>query len=176
MANSAVIGSAGQAPPSPAILARTQGGILLRLCTWLRRPWLDRVIAHGLTRPDDCALALREAQLVDRRERIRLAVGLERVLTAPSRPPAASSAAPVDREAVDLARPILTELVLNLRSSEAVEPCGVVLGWRLLTDPASPIYATPRAEDAWGDRLRHESLMVLFALRPLAPASTSTVS
>lgn len=175
MANSAVIGASG-ASARPAVLARTQRGVLLRLCTWLRRPWLDRAIARGLYRPGDRVLALREAQLVDRRERIRLAVGLERVLTAPSRPPAASSAAPVDREAVDLARPILTELVLNLRSSEAVEPCGVALGWRLLTDPVSPIYATPRAEDAWEDRLRHESLMVLFALLPLAPASTSTVS
>jgi hypothetical protein len=121
-------------------------------------------------------LALREAQLVDRPQRTRLALGLEDVLTAPSRRPALSSAAPVDWDAVDVARPILTELVLSLRSSEGVDPRGVALGWRLLTDPGSPIYTPPRARSAGGERLWHESLSVLLALRPLSTPAGSTLS
>jgi hypothetical protein len=118
-------------------------------------------------------MGLRRAQLVGRRQRIRLALGLEEILTAPARPPAPGSAAPVDREAVDAARPILTELVLSLRSSEDVDARGVVLGRRLLTDPVSPIYATPGDGSAAGDRLWHESLATLLALRPLIPESSS---
>jgi hypothetical protein len=121
-------------------------------------------------------LALREAQLVDRPQRTRLALGLEDVLTAPSRPPALSSAAPVDREAVDIARPVLTELVLSLRSSEDVAARGVALGWRLLTDPASPIYAPSRGQTAAGERLWHASVSVLLALQPLAAGMSWTIS
>jgi hypothetical protein len=67
---------------------------------------------------------------------------------------------------VEVAKPVLTELILTLLSSEAVEARGVVLGWRLLTDPCSPIYA-PQGRSVDLDRLCHESLPVLFALRPL---------
>lgn len=174
MANSLVIGSSGRVPARTAGPAPTPPGLLLRLRTWLRRPWLDGAIARGVSRAGDRAFALRQAQLIERRERTGLAVRLEDVLTAPSRSSAGSSAAPLDREAVDAARPILTELVLSLRSSEAVDAQGVALGWRLLTDPTSPIYGPPRDESAPGDWLWRESLSVLLALRPLVPVSSST--
>ena len=78
----------------------------------------------------------------------------------------------IDSRAVETARPVLTELVLCLRSSEAVAARGVVLGWRLLTDPSSPVYASPGGF-AKPDRLWHESFAVLLALRPLV-AEVST--
>jgi hypothetical protein len=77
---------------------------------------------------------------------------------------------------VEAARPILTELILSLRSSEAVEARGVALGWRLLTDPTSPVYAPPRAESVASDRLWHASLSVLLALQPLAAGMSLTLS
>ena len=62
---------------------------------------------------------------------------------------------------------MLTEIILTLLSSEAVEARGVVLGWRLLTDPFSPIYA-PQVRSVDLDRLLTEALAVLFALRRVA--------
>jgi hypothetical protein len=155
----------------PATLSppRTPTGLLLRMRTWIGRPWLDRAIARGQDRPGDRSLELRQAQLTGRRQRTRLAIRLEEVLTARAAPVAPSSAAPVDLEAVEAARPMLTELVLSLRSSEAVDARGVVLGRRLLTDPVSPVYAAPNGRPAGGERLAYAALSVLLALGPVAP-------
>ena len=79
----------------------------------------------------------------------------------------------VDVGAVEVARPVFTELILCLRSSEAVAARGVVLTWRLLTDATSPVYAPPPGQFADPDRLWHESLAVLFALRPLTAAEVA---
>ena len=62
---------------------------------------------------------------------------------------------------------MFTEIILTLLSSEAVEARGVVLGWRLLTDPLSPIYA-PRVRSVDLDHLWTEALAVLIALRRVA--------
>jgi hypothetical protein len=75
---------------------------------------------------------------------------------------------PLDHEAVRVAMPLLTELILALRSSDPVEARGVALGWRLFTDVCSPIYKPPGSGDL--DRLWYESLGLLFALRPLPGA------
>jgi hypothetical protein len=61
---------------------------------------------------------------------------------------------------------VLTELILTLRSSEPVEACGVALGWRLFTDPRSPIYGAPAGPSDDPYRLFRESLAVVLALRP----------
>ena len=90
----------------------------------------------------------------------------------PSSSGALSGVVRIDVRAVAVARPVLTELVLSLRSSEAVAARGVLLGWRLLTDPTSPVYAPP-GEFANPDRLRHESFAVLLALRPPAAAEVT---
>ena len=148
-------------------------GLLLWARTRLRRPWLDRQIARGAQRPANPPLALRQAQLVSARERTRLASRLERVLVDASPVGALGGVVRIDVGAVEVARPVLTEVVLSLRSSEAVAARGVVLGWRLLTDPSSPVYAPP-GELADPDRLWHESFAVLFALRPLAGAEVTT--
>ncbi|HEY7151010.1 MAG TPA: hypothetical protein VH391_04965 [Solirubrobacterales bacterium] len=69
---------------------------------------------------------------------------------------------PVDRAAVRAAAPVLRQLVSSLRSAEVVEPRGVLLGWRLLTDPCSPLYDSP-AHAVEPDRLRRRALAVLLA-------------
>jgi hypothetical protein len=139
----------------------------------LLRSSLDRDIARGTEHPADPALALREAQLVSSRERTRLARRLEEVLMDASPLGTLGGVIRVDISAVEVARPVLTELILSLRSSETVAARGVVLAWRLLTDPTSPVYVPP-GQLADPDRLWHESLAVLFALRPLAAGAVAT--
>jgi hypothetical protein len=151
--------------------SRVPPGLLLRLLTRLRRPWLDERIARDVGRPGDHALALREAQLVGPRERQRLARRLERILTEGPHPSAASSAIPIDHEAVRVAKPVLTEVILSLHSSEAVEPRGVVLGWRLVTHGSSPLYAPNRPSPSELDCLRYAATSVLVALQPILTAS-----
>jgi hypothetical protein len=139
----------------------------------LLRSWLDRDITRSTEHPADPALALREAQLVSSQERARLARRLEQVLLDASPRGTLGGVIRVDVNAVEVARPVLTELVLSLRSSEAVAARGVVLAWRLLTDPTSPVYVPP-GQFADPDRLWHESLAVLVALRPLAAVAVAT--
>jgi hypothetical protein len=165
MASFALLRAARTGPKGAGLSTRGTRGLLVRARTRLRRPWLDREIARGTERPSP-ALTLREAQLVSLRERTRLARRLEQVLVDASQPGTPSGVVRVDVSAVELARPVLTELILSLRSSEAVAARGVVLGWRLLTDPTSPVYAPP-GQFADPDRLWRESLAVLFAVRPV---------
>jgi hypothetical protein len=141
-------------------------GPLLHLRTRLRRPRLDADILAGRRRPGDSALALREAQLVGPRRRNQLARRLEEVVATPARSRGAGSRAPVDRRAVAAAGPVLTDLILLLRSSQPVEARGMLAGWRLLTDPGSPLYEPEEAGPSGGARLWRESLAVLEELRP----------
>jgi hypothetical protein len=165
--NSAVIGAEPGIPGTPDLRPRAPGGLFLRVRTWLLRTWLDADIVRGVQRPGDRALALREAQLVEPRERTRLALRFERILSDGANRPVRTSALPIDRRAVDVAKPVLIEVILVLRSSEPVAPRGVVVGRRLLTDGGSAIYAPPGPASGDLDRLWHESLSLLFALRPL---------
>jgi hypothetical protein len=176
MANSTVWETTSRVGASTDLRRRTAGGLLLRLRTRLRRHWLDNAIARCVERPDDQALALREAQLVGSHERRRLATRLEGILTERARAVFPTSAVPIDHKAVGVAKPVLSELILSLRSSEAVEARGVVLAWRLLTDAASPIYAPPGGQAGDVDRLWHESWTVLFALTPLSAPVRASVS
>lgn len=165
MANSAVVGPASPVDTSTGLRSRAPRGLLLRVRTLLLRPWLDFKIAHGVERPGDAALALRKAQLVDGARR-RLARRFKGLLAERSQPKGPSSAVPIDQRAVSVAKPVLTEIILSLLSSDAVEPRGVLLGWRLLTDPCSPIYVQPGGPSSNSDRLLYESVLVLVALRP----------
>lgn len=170
MASFALLRAARPAPNGAGPTIRGPRALLLRARTRLERPWLDREIARGMERPDDPALTLREAQLISSRERIRLARRLEHVLADAALRETLSGVVRLDAGAVEAARPVLTELILSLRSREAVAARGVVLGWRLLTEPRSPVYAPPSGHLADPDRLRHESLAILLALRPLTAA------
>ena len=77
------------------------------------------------------------------RSRKRLADGLERVVAqaeAPRPTPSARTAvAPIAREDVHGARTLMLDLARRLRSPEPVDPEGVLLLRRLLSDPASPL-------------------------------------
>jgi hypothetical protein len=172
VANSAVFDLERGLRATAGARPNTPRGPLLRARTRLLRAQLDRHIARGQEGPPDGPLALREAQLVGSRERTRLARRLEQII-AERACPTFTSALPIDRTAVEVAKPILIEVILDLRSSEPVEARGVALGRTLLSDGASPVYETPGVGSGDPDSLWHESLMLLFALRPLAaPAAT----
>lgn len=173
MASFALLRTARRAPKGAGLSISGPRALLVRTGTRLRRSWLDREIARGTERPANPALALREAQLVSSRERTRLARRLEQVLVDASPLGTLGGVVRVDVGAVEVARPVLTELTLSLRSSEAVAARGVVLAWRLLTDATSPVYVPPPGQFADPDRLWHESLAILFALRPLTAAEVA---
>lgn len=165
MASPVAIGSAPGVSTGGVGLG-TPSGLALRLRAWLRRPELDAAIARGLHGQRDPALALREAQLVAIAQRRRLATRLEEVLATPSPPRGSASTVPVDRGGVERARPVLADVVDLLRSSSAVAPRGMAMGWRMLTEPGSSLYESGERETNGGDRLRREALTVLEELGP----------
>jgi len=145
--------------------------VFLRASVRLQRHRLNGLIARGVERPGEAALALRELQLTAPREREKAAKGIERVLVETDQPRYGLTASlPIHRAAVAVARPALRQLASKLRSDEAVDPRGVALASRLLTDGASPVYL-PSPEDR-GDRegLYRETRRALIALLPWEPA------
>jgi hypothetical protein len=146
-------------------------GVFLRAWVRLERHRLNGLIARGVERPGDSALALRELQLSAPREREKAARGLEQVLAETDQPRRGLTASlPIHRAAVVVARSALLQLAAKLRSDEAVDPRGVALASRLLTDGASPLYL-PSPEDR-GDHeaLYREARRALIALLPWEPA------
>src|SRR5262245_25644147 len=169
MAHSTAVEPATRLGRGPGPRARGLPRLSLRLRTRLQRPWLDGRLARGVGRLGDPVLALRSAPLVESREALRLARRLREVLTeGPPRGP--SSAVPIDREAVRVAKPVLTDVITTLRSPQTIEARGVALAWRLLTEPGSPMYAAP-GQPGDPKRLRQESILVLLGLRPRAGAA-----
>ena len=75
-----------------------------------------------------------------------------------------------------VAKPVLIEIILSLLSAEAVEARGLVLGWRLLTHPCSPLYAPDKCGKGDLDRLWNESILVLYTLRPLAGRNATVLA
>lgn len=123
-------------------------GLLLRARVRLSMPELDARLARGEEPAGDPLLALRAGQLVSRRTRKRLAIAIERACSKSGHNrPAISAAVPVDADAIKVARPALEQLGAALRSRGAVEPRGVALAHRLLTEPGSALFrpASPEA-------------------------------
>ena len=106
-------------------------------------------------------LRTRLTDLCSPRRRERLAAGLERVVAQADAPPALTAAAPIARDDVRGARPLILDVARRLRSSATVDPRGVLLVQRLLCDPASPL--APHGEDV---SLRRALLEANAALTP----------
>ena len=86
------------------------------------------------------ALGDRVRERLEARRRRTVAAGLERVVArAGRRSPGSSAALPIDRGEVLRARPWLLQLSERLREPGAVNPRGLAMVNRLLTDGASPI-------------------------------------
>jgi len=114
----------------------------LRLRVLATRAHLDGELAAGADPESAETLRIRAAQLLRPRYRRRLATAVEHLVDELDsyRGPRLSSAVPFLRDQVAEARPTLLSVVKVLRSSERVHPRGVAMVWRLLSDPASPLY------------------------------------
>lgn len=115
-------------------------GALVRLRARLAGGRLDRELARGKLPSDNELLAARAERLTSPSSRAALAAAIEDVLRRVSRPPAASSRAPIDRGAVQIAQGELEKLVSELRSDRDCDPRGVARCRQLLTDGAGPLY------------------------------------
>lgn len=82
---------------------------------------------------------MRAERLWSTRSRKQLADGLERAVAQAEAVPTLTAAAPVAREDVCDERALMLEIARRLRSSDPVDPRGVLLVRRLLSDPASPL-------------------------------------
>jgi hypothetical protein len=123
----------------------------------LRAPFLDRRLIEGADPRADPVLELRAQRVCSRRRRERLASAIEHVLAeaeTDAGPPSLSAAAPVAHESVMAARTALLDLARRLRAPAPVDPQGVLLVRRLLSDPAGPL-ATPSSEGSLEQAVRH---------------------
>jgi hypothetical protein len=103
-------------------------------------PQLDRDLLEGADPHRDPALARRSEKVCARRNRERLADALEAVVAKAERADdRLTSSAPVHSDEVLDARTPLLDLARRLRSADHVDPQGVLLARRMLTDPASAL-------------------------------------
>jgi hypothetical protein len=101
---------------------------------------LDRDLLAGANPRRDPALERRGRQVSSRRKREKLAAALDSVVARAERGGGGlTAAAPVQRESVLAARTQLGDLARRLRSDAEVDPQGVLLARRLLTDPAGAL-------------------------------------
>ena len=108
----------------------------LRLHVYVNRRGLDREIALGGSCQSNEALALRAQQLTQRRTRQRIAGNLRRIVAYVDRAGSRRdlSAVVTDRAAVSAGRQSILGLAERFEGSDPVNPRGVVLAGRLLTD------------------------------------------
>jgi hypothetical protein len=102
-------------------------------------PQLDRDILEGADPRRDPALERRGDALCARRKRDKLAAALEAVVANAERGGGLSASAPIASDAVLGARTPLLDLARRLRSDAPVDPQGVLLARRLLSDPSSAL-------------------------------------
>ena len=114
-------------------------GLLAR--TWWRRRRLDDRLAGGADPASAPELGLRALRICSERHRERLARALQRVMSDARKPPPPLRAqVPLRRRAILECMEDLEALVDRLRDGHTVDPRGVVLIERLLTDGGGPLY------------------------------------
>ena len=129
---------------------------------WLHRGALTRAIGAGADPSSSPELARRAEQLTSPACRRKLAEGLRRSLRAAEEPPRPlSTAVPVQRREVLAARRDIERLAEELLTSDEVQPRGIVLVQRLLTQGDSPLFR-PSAEGELDDAVRHARAALLL--------------
>lgn len=138
----ASIGPASSGSPARR-LARVVGHSLRDVQVLALRGKLDAELAAGIDPSRDPALALRADQLTRPRYRRRIAASVQHLVddADSDRGWWLSAAIPFLRDQASEARGTLLSLAGALRDVEAVDPRGVAMTLRLITDPASPLYA-----------------------------------
>jgi hypothetical protein len=125
-------------PPTPG----------LRLRVLLRWHSLDNRLADGDWPDRDPELSLRARQVTRRRHREAVAKALESLVEVVRDGTNRRSASPaLSRRAIRPSLPALFGLARDVREHVGVEPAGVVLAERLITDGAGPLYTSEREDD-----------------------------
>jgi hypothetical protein len=132
-----------QAPSARSRAVRAVQHGVSRLEALLFRARLDSQLAGGADPDADPALAIRAHQLTRPRYRRRLAASVEHLVEDLGTDPGSymSSAVPFRLDQVAEARGTLLSLAGALRDVDPVNPRGVAMTLRLITDPGSPLYA-----------------------------------
>jgi hypothetical protein len=113
----------------------------LELRVWVSRLQLDEELIAGAPSTSRPALALRATQLLDLKNRRRLAASLERLIDDfDSHSPQLSAAVPFQRDQVAEARAVLPWLAYELRTAENIQPRGVAMVDKLMRDTTGPLY------------------------------------
>lgn len=122
-----------------------------RLRTLMSRRRLDARLLEGADPDMSPELALRARQVTSLSHRRTLADSIDEIVSvAEGRGPRVSAAPPLACRGIRSARESLLELARALRERQPVEPVGVVMTERLLTDGASPLYRDSD-QDSLGD-------------------------
>jgi hypothetical protein len=115
--------------------------LALRARAWLRARWLDDRLAHGADPHSDRELELRAHRICSEACRKRLARALERLVRDARQPDRLiRRQVPVRRAAIRDCAKDPDALIRRLRDGQPVDPRGIALTDRLLTDGASPLY------------------------------------
>jgi hypothetical protein len=123
-------------------MSAARGPLLLRLRVLWSQHSLDAMLIAGIDPASDPALTLRAGQLGSTRHRRRLAASVDALVRAADEArTGATAAVPVVREQVTEARDSLSLLADLLRRTEGVQPRGVAMVQRLLTDGGSALYS-----------------------------------
>jgi hypothetical protein len=127
---------------APAGLGELGRRLALRVHVFFGRSRLDEQLAAGADPGAQPELTLRAAQLVRPRQRRRLAARAEWLVAEydAERGWWLSAAIPCLRVQVREARGTLLSLAEALRAADRIQPRGVALLSKLLSDPASPLY------------------------------------
>lgn len=134
--------------------------LLTRLRCRLARSSLDAALARGADPCESRALAHRAARLTRKRNREKMAAGIEDTLAIAGRAPRAFSAAiEPDRDEMVAAGSLLIGLQELLRSSAPVYARGVALLEKLLGEGDSPLYLPISRGD-----LSHQLRLIIAAL------------
>ena len=145
----AIVGStpvrAGAKPARPARQqrgARRRAPLGLRVLALLGRRELDRRILAGEPCDSTPALALRAAQLTDPETRRQTARRLRGIVAYVDRrgPGPLITAVVIDPPAVRSGRQAILGLAQRLEADDPVDPRGVILAQRLLTDGLGPLF------------------------------------
>jgi hypothetical protein len=119
----------------------TTSSLIHPVRVWLRRGSLDRSLAAGADPGTSPELARRARQLTSPRFRSGLAASIRNVLDAADEPRRGlTSAVPIQRGEILAERELLLELAADLESRDQLQPRGIALIDRLLTNGDSPVY------------------------------------
>ena len=134
--------------------------LVVRMRVLMQRTRLDRALAEGTDPMLSDELMLRAGQLTGANYRRALADTFDEVICiAEGQSPRLTSSPPLARREVRAARAALLDLSRSLREDAPVNPAGVALAERLLTDGLSPLYLESGHDALWhAARLAGETL------------------